>query len=224
MVRRARPRLRLRPLLELRAPGRGASSPATSTWPGTRRWRGCGPSARPSARAVRARAVAMRDTDCDLDVGGRRAGRLGHRRRVGDLRGTHGRRRRGRLAAGHAASRCAPRGGRLGPGATSRCVRHDVGVGKHGDHIGGERDAARALMAGEVDAACMIDGNHLLFATDGTLPPGATRSSARPRLRPLQLHRARTAPADADRAVRDAAPRRCRTTTRRCGRCSTSKG
>lgn len=54
-------------------------------------------------------------------------------------------------------------------------VRHDVLGGKHGDHIGGERDAARALMAGKVDAACMIDGNHLLFTNEGTLPSGATR-------------------------------------------------
>lgn len=54
-------------------------------------------------------------------------------------------------------------------------VRHDVLGGKHGDHIGGERDAARALMAGKVDAACMIDGNHLLFTNEGTLPAGATR-------------------------------------------------
>jgi ABC-type phosphate/phosphonate transport system substrate-binding protein len=53
--------------------------------------------------------------------------------------------------------------------------RFDIGVGLHGDHIGGERDAARALAAGEVDAACMIDANHLLFGTDGTLPAGATR-------------------------------------------------
>jgi ABC-type phosphate/phosphonate transport system substrate-binding protein len=53
--------------------------------------------------------------------------------------------------------------------------RFEVGVGLHGDHIGGERDAARALMAGEVDAACMIDGNHLAFAKEGTLPAGATR-------------------------------------------------
>jgi ABC-type phosphate/phosphonate transport system substrate-binding protein len=52
---------------------------------------------------------------------------------------------------------------------------HDVGVGKHGDHVGGERDAARALMAREVDAACMIDGNHLAFGAEGTLPAGATR-------------------------------------------------
>jgi phosphonate transport system substrate-binding protein len=52
---------------------------------------------------------------------------------------------------------------------------HDIGVGKHGDHVGGERDAARALMAGEADAACMIDGNHLLFGVEGTLPAGSTR-------------------------------------------------
>ena len=53
--------------------------------------------------------------------------------------------------------------------------RFDVGVGLHGDHIGGERDAARALVSGEVDAACMIDSNHLAFARDGTLPAGSTR-------------------------------------------------
>ncbi|MEU7607941.1 PhnD/SsuA/transferrin family substrate-binding protein [Micromonospora sp. NPDC049204] len=53
--------------------------------------------------------------------------------------------------------------------------RFDVGVGLHGDHIGGERDAARALVAGEVDAACMIDANHLAFAREGTLPPEGTR-------------------------------------------------
>ncbi|WP_330461174.1 phosphate/phosphite/phosphonate ABC transporter substrate-binding protein [Streptomyces sp. NBC_00820] len=53
--------------------------------------------------------------------------------------------------------------------------RHDTGVGLHGDHIGGERDAARALMAGEAAAACMIDANHLLFGQEGILPPGGTR-------------------------------------------------
>ena len=53
--------------------------------------------------------------------------------------------------------------------------RFDVLVGKHGDHVGGERDAAKALMAGEVDAACMIDGNHLLFTNEGTLPQGKSR-------------------------------------------------
>ena len=53
--------------------------------------------------------------------------------------------------------------------------RFDVMVGKHGDHVGGERDAVRALVAGEVDAACVIDGNHLAFAKEGTIAAGAVR-------------------------------------------------
>jgi ABC-type phosphate/phosphonate transport system substrate-binding protein len=53
--------------------------------------------------------------------------------------------------------------------------RFEVGVGLHGDHVGGERQAARALAAGEVDAACMMDGNHLLFSKEGSLPAGGTR-------------------------------------------------
>lgn len=57
--------------------------------------------------------------------------------------------------------------------------RFDVLGGKHGDHIGGERDAAQALMAGEIDAAWMIDGNYLAFANEGVLPSGATRILAR---------------------------------------------
>lgn len=57
--------------------------------------------------------------------------------------------------------------------------RFDVLGGKHGDHIGGERDAAQALMKGEIDAAWMIDGNYLAFANEGVLPSGATRILAR---------------------------------------------
>jgi len=53
--------------------------------------------------------------------------------------------------------------------------RHDLLVGKHGDHIGGEREAARALRDGRAGAACMLDANLLLFAQDGTLPAGSTR-------------------------------------------------
>jgi phosphonate transport system substrate-binding protein len=53
-------------------------------------------------------------------------------------------------------------------------VEFDALSGKHGDHIGGERDAARALIRGGCDAACMIDSNHLLFIQEGTLPSGAT--------------------------------------------------
>jgi ABC-type phosphate/phosphonate transport system substrate-binding protein len=52
--------------------------------------------------------------------------------------------------------------------------RFDIGVGLHGDHIGGERAAARALAAGEVDAACMIDANHLAFLKEGTLASDGT--------------------------------------------------
>ena len=63
----------------------------------------------------------------------------------------------------------------LEPDADLSIRRVDVGVGLHGDHIGGERDAARALANGEVDAACMVDANHLLFAREGTLRGGSTR-------------------------------------------------
>jgi ABC-type phosphate/phosphonate transport system substrate-binding protein len=63
----------------------------------------------------------------------------------------------------------------LTPGQDFDVRRFDVGVGLHGDHIGGEREAAAALAAGEVDAACMIDANHLLFTREGTLRSGATR-------------------------------------------------
>lgn len=61
------------------------------------------------------------------------------------------------------------------PRADARIVFFDQLVGKHGDHIGGERDAARALVRGDADAACMIDANHLTFTREGTIPSGATR-------------------------------------------------
>ncbi|BCB79593.1 hypothetical protein GCM10022251_41630 [Phytohabitans flavus] len=60
-------------------------------------------------------------------------------------------------------------------GAEVTVRRYDVGVGLHGDHISGERDAARALAAGEVDAACLLDASHLTFLREGTLRAGATR-------------------------------------------------
>jgi len=52
---------------------------------------------------------------------------------------------------------------------------HDVLVGKHGDHVGGERDAVRALLRGDVDAACIIDGNLATFTQEGTVASGALR-------------------------------------------------
>jgi phosphonate transport system substrate-binding protein len=73
---------------------------------------------------------------------------------------------------------CYLRNAGLQPGTDFTVRRFDIGVGLHGDHIGGERAAARALMAGELDAACVIDSNHLLFGREGTLPAGATRAVA----------------------------------------------
>jgi phosphonate transport system substrate-binding protein len=63
----------------------------------------------------------------------------------------------------------------LTPGKDFEVSYNDLLGGKHGDHIGGEREAARALVSGDCEAACMIDGNHLLFINEGILPAGATR-------------------------------------------------
>lgn len=63
----------------------------------------------------------------------------------------------------------------LTPGQNVQIRRFDVGVGLHGDHIGGERDAIRALLTGEVEAAAVIDSNHLLFSREGTIPSGRVR-------------------------------------------------
>lgn len=126
------------------------------------------------ARGRVARAVCMRDTDRDLTsvVLVRADAPL---KDVADLRGK-------RVAVGASDSPQATliplghlRAAGLEPGRDVEVLRHDVLVGKHGDHVGGERDAAKALLEGRADAACVIDGNHLAFSRDGTLPPGSTR-------------------------------------------------
>lgn len=118
--------------------------------------------------------LAMRDTDCDLSsvIVVRDESPL---RALADLRGRV-------VATGAVDSPQATllpldhlRGAGLRPGSDVEVRRFDVGVGLHGDHVGGERDAARALAAGEVDAACMIDSNYLLFGQEGVLAPGTTR-------------------------------------------------
>jgi phosphonate transport system substrate-binding protein len=122
----------------------------------------------------RAEAICMRDTDRDLTsvVIARDRGPAGA---VSDLKG----RRVGVGAKDSPQATLIPlyflaRQG-LEPHRDFEVIEFDVLRGKHGDHIGGERDAARALLRDECDAACLIDGNHLLFVEEGTLPPGATR-------------------------------------------------
>ena len=122
----------------------------------------------------RAEAICMRDTDRDLcsvivvrSDGGIEA--------VADLRGKT-------VAVGAADSpqatliplnHLAEQG--LIPDRDFQVRLFDTLVGKHGDHIGGERDAVRALLRGEADAACILDANHLAFAREATIPPGAVK-------------------------------------------------
>ena len=127
-----------------------------------------------AARGVKVEAVAMRDTDQDLTsvIVVRNDSGVGS---VADLRGK-------RVAVGALDSPQATliplshlRARGLVPGEDLDVVYHDMLGGKHGDHIGGEREAARSLLSGVADAACMIDGNHLLFVSEDTIPAGATR-------------------------------------------------
>jgi len=130
------------------------------------------------ARGQAVQAVAMRDTDCDLRsvIVVRADSAL---QSVADLRG----RTVGVGAIDSPQATLIPLGHLRADGLVAerdfKVRRFDVLGGKHGDHIGGERDAAVALMAGEVDACCLIDGNHLAFGLDGTLPAGSTRILAR---------------------------------------------
>ncbi len=131
-----------------------------------------------AARGVTLTPVTMRDTDCDLRsvIVVRADSAITS---LGDLAGRI-------VATGAVDSPQATllplsvlRSAGLKPGDDVTVRRFDVGVGLHGDHIGGERDAAGALFAGDpegrVDAACMIDSNLLLFGREGLLPAGAVR-------------------------------------------------
>ncbi len=124
-----------------------------------------------------ARAIAMRDSDQDL-----RSAILvradGPVKTLADLKGR-------RVAFGASDSpqatilpklHLAENG--VDPDTAITAQLFDVLVGKHGDHIGGERDAVKALLAGSVDAACVLDANVLGFTRDGTVPSGALRTLA----------------------------------------------
>ena len=129
-----------------------------------------------AARGVSLTPVTMRDTDCDLQsVVVVRADSSAAS--LADLAGRV-------VATGAVDSPQATllplsllRSAGLSPGHDVQVRRFDIGVGLHGDHIGGEREAARALFAvdpaKQADAACMIDSNLLLFGREGVLPAGA---------------------------------------------------
>ncbi|MDF1667181.1 MAG: PhnD/SsuA/transferrin family substrate-binding protein [Planctomycetota bacterium] len=125
-------------------------------------------------RGRSARAIAMRDSDCDLtslfvtrsDSG------------IDSLEQLKGK----RLGLGAPDSpqatlipkeHLASQG--IHPETDLSVVLFDKLYGKHGDHIGGERDAAQALMAGDIDATCMLDANHLLFCQENVFSTENTR-------------------------------------------------
>ncbi|HUS27168.1 MAG TPA: PhnD/SsuA/transferrin family substrate-binding protein [Kofleriaceae bacterium] len=116
-------------------------------------------------RGVAAEAIAMRDTDRDLKsvVLVREDSPV---RSLADLAG----KRVGVGAADSPQATLIPLLSFADANVEVQVVRHDVLVGKHGDHIGGERDAVKALLAGTVDAACVIDGNRVAFAREGLAP------------------------------------------------------
>jgi phosphonate transport system substrate-binding protein len=118
----------------------------------------------------KAQAIAMRDTDRDLTsvVLVRADGPI---RDVADLAG----RPVGCGAADSPQATLIPVASLGEAGIAVTPVIHDLLPGKHGDHVGGERDAVKALLAGTVDAACVIDGNRLLFAREGLFAPNALR-------------------------------------------------
>jgi ABC-type phosphate/phosphonate transport system substrate-binding protein len=114
------------------------------------------------------RAIAMRDTDRDRVT--HIVARKGTVRSLGDLRGK-------RVATG---AKDSPQATLLPlhairnetglvPYRDFEVRRFDLLVGKHGDHIGGEREAMRALEKGEVDASCVLDLNWKAWTADGSV-------------------------------------------------------
>jgi phosphonate transport system substrate-binding protein len=122
----------------------------------------------------RCRTIAMRDTDRDR-VSHLVVRRDGAIETIAHLRGRM-------VATGAIDSPQATllpiqhlRQGGLVPGRDYGVRRHDLLVGKHGDHIGGEREALRSLQAGETDAAAILDLNWNAWCADGTIDPNQLR-------------------------------------------------
>jgi ABC-type phosphate/phosphonate transport system substrate-binding protein len=116
------------------------------------------------------RAIAMRDTDRDR-VSHIVARTQGPIQTLADLRTRT-------LAVGAVDSPQATliplgllRRNELEPGRDVEIRRFDVLVGKHGDHIGGERDALACLERNEAAACAMLDLNWETWVRDGTIDP-----------------------------------------------------
>ena len=125
------------------------------------------------------RAIAMRDTDCDR-VLYFVAPTEGPVRTLADLRHRT-------LATGAIDSPQAtliPLGTLRRDGIDSAADltvrRFDVLVGKHGDHVGGERDAFECVRRGEAAACAMLDLNWTAGRTTAPSTPAVSRSSPRP--------------------------------------------
>jgi phosphonate transport system substrate-binding protein len=114
------------------------------------------------------RAIAMRDTDCDR-VSHLVAKKSSGLKTLADLKGKT-------VAFGAWDSPQATliplgmleRAGLL-PDRDFKARRFDTLVGLHGDHIGGELDAFRALEKGEVQASAMLDLNWERWTRDGSI-------------------------------------------------------
>jgi ABC-type phosphate/phosphonate transport system substrate-binding protein len=114
------------------------------------------------------RAIAMRDTDRDR-VSYFVARRDGPVRTLADLRTRT-------LATGASDSPQATliplgrlRREGLDPAADVTVRRFDLLVGKHGDHVGGEREAFECVRGGAADACAMLDLNWDGWTNDGTI-------------------------------------------------------
>ena len=161
---------RCRVLHQLRAAGRGApQGPYRCGVEFTARVAGCA-----AALGRQCRAIAMRDTDRDRvsHIVVRSDGPV---KTIADLKNRS-------IAVGASDSPQAtliPLGRLLREGLTPdqdvTVRRFNVLVGKHGDHVGGERDALECLAKGETDASAMLDLNWDAWTSDGTVSPASFR-------------------------------------------------
>ena len=116
----------------------------------------------------RCRAIAMRDTDCDRETCFLTGAESGFTK-LQDLRGCT-------IALG---AKDSPQATLIPLGVLARhgleaerdltVRRFDVLVGKHGDHVGGERNAFECLQRGEADACALLDLNFHAWKADGSL-------------------------------------------------------